>query len=102
MNLIRKSITHRRGPTLFCGQLLRRNSRVVVVSNLQAYKLGSYHFIDSVLPTAISPITYDHDLFKLPGPCREAESLSSMESDASPVPSPDRIRRDMVPATGEE
>jgi hypothetical protein len=30
MNLIPKSITHRRGPTLFCGQRLRRNYRVVV------------------------------------------------------------------------
>ena len=41
---------HRRGPTLFSGQLLRRNSRVVVP--VQPTSSVSIHFIDSVLPTS--------------------------------------------------
>jgi hypothetical protein len=40
------------------------------------YELGPCHFIVSVCPPNISPITCDHDeVFKLPGPCREAGSL---------------------------
>src|SRR5271170_5528333 len=64
---------HRRGPTLFSGQLLRHNSRVVV----RVQPTSSVRVTSSIrcCPPAISPITYDHDdVFKLPDLSREAGS----------------------------
>ena len=64
---------HRRGLTLFSGQLLRRISRVVV----RVQPTSSVRVTSSTrcCPPAISPITCDHDdVFKLPDPSREAGS----------------------------